>query len=80
MENIIAENLIDAKYKDFNELDSGNIWTNIENLMIEFAKLKCKEMQEAILNNANLYLNPDNNEWEVENDSIRNAYDINSIK
>lgn len=86
MENITAEEFVKEYLyitKDAEEGEEESVHDSISNvvdLIISFAKGKCEEMQKAILNNANLYLNPDNNEWEIENDSIRNAYDINNIK
>ena len=45
-----AEELIDKKYIAFEDLDNGNIWVNIESLMVEFAKYhvdKVKNLQEC---------------------------------
>lgn len=55
-----AEKMINSKYTEFEDLQCGNIWVNIENLMIEFAKyhidLSMKEMAKKD-NNVNwLYL------------------------
>jgi hypothetical protein len=37
--SLTADELLDKKYPKFEDLDRGNIWANIEETMIEFAKL-----------------------------------------
>lgn len=34
-----AEEFLDIKFPNYEDLDNGNIWVNIEETMIEFAKL-----------------------------------------
>lgn len=36
---ITAEDYLEKKFPEFEDLDNGNIWNNIEEAMIEFAKL-----------------------------------------
>lgn len=53
----------------------------IREAMIEFAKIKCREMQESILEKA--FVSPIEGayyEQEVNKESILNAYDIEGIK
>lgn len=47
--------------------------------MIAFAQEHAKAQTEAIINNVNLYLNPDTNEFEVDLSSIREAYPLTNI-
>jgi len=51
MENKLqtAEMLLDEKYPNFEDLENGNIWVNIEKVMIEFAKLHCEAQSKTIL-------------------------------
>lgn len=51
-----AEEFLDNRYPEFNHLDSGNIWVNIENLMIDFAKLHVEAQNKAILENTKLLI------------------------
>jgi hypothetical protein len=50
-----AEELIDSKYVDFHSLDNGNIWENIENLMITFAKQEVEKALKTASGNARMY-------------------------
>jgi hypothetical protein len=54
-----AEELIDSKYVDFHSLDNGNIWENIENLMITFAKQEVEKALKAASGNARMYSEKD---------------------
>ncbi len=88
---ITAEELINKKYLDFESLDNGNIWTNIEELMQQFAKL---HVQEALKQASEKSLMKDVNEdchyedeegnfpeiYFIDKDSILNAYNLNNIK
>lgn len=68
---ITAEEFLDSRYPEFNHLDSGNIWVNIENLMIDFAKL---HTEQAILKAATYA-----ESYKAEQ-SILNAYPLELIK
>lgn len=91
-EEIIEEMLYVTNDADEDEDDSvhDSIF-NVKMAMIEFAKLKCKEMQEAIFNNINanfIYVVDDgvylkegiDYEVSVNRAIITEAYDINNIK
>ena len=75
-----AEELLDNKFPEFEHLDNGNIWVNIENIMIEFAKLHV----EAALKNAALEAHtrdiPYTDDVEVDEDSILMSYPLENIK
>lgn len=82
-----AEEFIDNKYKDFEELDSGCIWTNIENLMIEFAQYHVEQALKSADNNAEICVidacydtEPPTPVYGVESNSILNAYPKENIK
>ena len=53
-----AEQLIDGRYPDFEALESGNIWSNIEELMVEFAKEHVKAALEVAVGNAMIDAEP----------------------
>lgn len=73
--NITAEEFMIQKFSSIpTELE------DIEDLMIEFAKLHVQEALKAAHKNSNLYLNPDTNEFEVDTFSILNAYPLSNIK
>lgn len=90
-----AEEMINSKYTEFEDLGNGNIWVNIENLMIEFAKLKVTEALKEVNDKAMIELSKD---WirktetirpgdlispiniKINEESILNAYDLNNIK
>ena len=73
-----AEQLIDSRYPDFEALDSGNIWSNIEELMIEFAKLHVKQALEAATKE--LPYDDRCNQDHMLKQSILNAYPESNIK
>jgi len=60
--------------------------SDIEELMVNFAKLHCKAQLEAILENAEVNIvnkkakNPKFTLVEVDKASIKNAYDLTNIK
>ena len=89
MENVItAEEFVENKYPFFEDLDSGNIWVNIDNLMIEFAKLHVEAALKAASEKASV--TPIDHEeisegsfrpiWGVDDDSILNSYPLTNIK
>ena len=51
-----------------------------KDILIEFAQIHAQAALKAAYKNSNLYLNPDKNEWEVDIDSILNAYPLDLIK
>jgi len=60
MENVItAEEFVENKYPFFEDLDSGNIWVNIDNLMIEFAKLHVEAALKAASEKAMVEAEPE---------------------
>jgi hypothetical protein len=92
---ITAEELINKKYLDFESLDNGNIWTNIEELMQQFAKLHVQECKKEIIENGKVELAKDCIRKEVtinpnsliapitikiNKNSILNAYNLDNIK
>jgi len=72
-----AEEYFDKKYPDFEALDSGNIWVNIEESMIEFAKLHVEAALEAA---ANEYYPRDKANFELVAERFINAYPLENIK
>lgn len=78
-----AEELINKKYPDFDELDRGNIWVNIEELMIIFAKLHVeKALKQACkvdFNNVG-YEDIANDYEEARDLAIINSYSLENIK
>jgi len=86
MENITAEEFVKQFRKNNPIAEAESIEHWMAQHCIEFAKLKCKEMQEAIINNATTKTdlgNPYDPESEysvIDEDSIVNAYDINNMK
>ncbi len=77
IENAIptASELTDKRYKNFDELDTGDIWSNIEDLMVEFARLHVeaalKEASEIVTRASGV------NDFE---ESILNSYPLYNIK
>jgi hypothetical protein len=65
-----AEEFLDKVYPEFSDLSTGNIWTNIEILMIAFAKLHVTRALKAAAENAF----PDS-KYDVEN-----SYPLDNIK
>ena len=43
---ITAEDFLNKEFPEFEDLDNDNIWLNIEESMIEFAKLHVKKFAE----------------------------------
>lgn len=84
--NITAMELLDMKYPNFDDLERGDVWTNVEQTMIEFAKLKCQEQLKAILENVKtkedvaIFQEGQYMQTVIDKDSIINAYDLNNIK
>jgi hypothetical protein len=70
-----ASELTDKRYKNFDELDTGDIWSNIEDLMIEFAKLHV----EAALKEASSQAHWDGSDG-VNIKSILNSYPLTNIR
>lgn len=83
---ISAEEFLDKKYSDFESLDNGNIWVNVENLMIEYANLKTKYHLEAqlkaILEKVSVITCDVHGQdtCDIDENSIVNAYPLNNIK
>ena len=90
-----AMDLLDKKYPDFENLDSGCIWSNIEETMVEFAKLHVEAALKAAGESRciNMFgqtwfaqsLEPGTKVLErvnitVDKDSILNSYLLDSIK
>lgn len=79
---ITAEEFLDSRYPEFNHLDSGNIWVNVENLMIDFAKLHV----EAALKKASetkvegIYSSTKFSRTDDDENFILNAYPLELIK
>jgi hypothetical protein len=75
-----AEEYFDKKYPDFEALDSGNIWVNIEESMIEFARLHVQAALEAASEKAIVIPSEEDIEEYLDKDSIINAYLLTNIK
>jgi hypothetical protein len=81
-----AEDFLNRKYSNFKDLDHGNIWTNIEETMKEFAKLHCEAQLKAILENVNtkqdvvIFQEGQYIQTIVDKESIENAYPLDNIK
>ena len=80
MESLTASDLIDKRYENFDELDSGDIWSNIEDLMIEFAKFHVEAALKAASEDSHTKDVPYTNDVEVDRDSILSAYPLENIK
>jgi hypothetical protein len=65
-----ATELLDKKYPDWDSLDRGNIWENIEELMIEFAIIHREAILKAAEGEAPLHCS----------EGIRNCYPIENVK
>lgn len=74
---LTAEEILSKK---FSEVKGSLSILDMQELMIKFAKLHVKAAEKRILDDASLYLNPDTNEFEIDLNSIRNAYPENLIK
>ena len=80
-----AMDLLDKKYPDFENLDTGCIWSNIEETMVEFAKLHVEAALQAAAKKAELtefayeFLQEGASEA-IDKDSILNSYSQDSIK
>lgn len=79
-----AEELIDEKYVDFEALNRGNIWVNIEELMIEFAKIHVQKALEKAYENTEYFTEYDGRDNRclvtIDENSILNAYTLENIK
>jgi len=65
-----AEELLDDMYPCFEDLDSGNIWVNIENAMIEFAKMHVQAAIDKADGEAPFFYS----------ERIKNCYPLTNIK
>jgi hypothetical protein len=54
-----AEELINSRYPDFSDLDNGNIWVNIENLMVDFTKQEVVKAKIDFITNEMVAINWD---------------------
>jgi hypothetical protein len=81
IENAIptASELTDKRYKNFDELDTGDIWSNIEDLMVEFARLHVEAALKSVYDNIE-YTTEDSSVPYVVEESILNAYPLYNIK
>lgn len=77
-----AEEFLNKKYPEFEDLDNGNIWSNIENLMVEFAQYHVKEALKAAWENAEtICVDKDGSDaCDIDKESILNAYLLENIK
>ena len=80
-----AEELLNNKFPEFEHLDNGNIWVNIENIMIEFAKMHVKAALKEASESADLttdsYMSMQEGSCvEIHKDSILNSYPLENIK
>jgi hypothetical protein len=76
-----AEELLDNKFPEFEHLDNGNIWVNIENIMIEFAKLHVKAaLKEALDSIPCLGSSSDIATYEEVEEAVLNSYSLENIK
>ncbi len=75
---ITAEEFLNKKFPEFEDLDNGNIWTNIEDAMIEFAKLHVEKALKEVSKQTEKYMQ---HSWEDEyKKGILNAYPLENIK
>jgi hypothetical protein len=77
---ITAEELLNKKFPEFEDLDNGNIWDNIEEVMIEFAKLHVKAALKEASENAEIDMIKYTDDYEINKKSILNAYPLEIIK
>jgi hypothetical protein len=79
-----AEELLDKKFPEFEDLDNGNIWTNIEETMIEFAKLHVKAALKKVSEKAAININGFIQDYDenlcVDKNSILTSYPLKNIK
>lgn len=78
-----AEDFLDKKFPLFEDLDNGDIWMNIEEVMVEFARMHLEAALKAASEQADVTNKPkfpgDIN-WTVDMDSILNSYPLENIK
>ena len=80
MEEVLtAYDFLDKRYPDFESLDNGSIWDNIEEVMQDFAKLHVEAALKAALENAPIGCRTDVPSYEEMEDAIFNAYPLNNI-
>ena len=84
---ITAEEFLNTKFPKFEDLDNGNIWSNIEETMIEFAKLHVEAALKQASENFKMKIKENvqelhmNDDWmEVDKNSILNSYSLDLIK
>lgn len=83
-----AEDFLDKKFPLFEDLDNGDIWGNIEEVMVEFARMHVEAALKAADEKATV--TPIDHEeisegsfrpiWGVDGDSILNSYPLENIK
>lgn len=78
-----AEKFLEKKFPEFEDLDNGHIWVNIENTMIEFAKLHVDAALKQAAHQSTCYNKskfPGDINWVVDIESILESYPLENIK
>jgi hypothetical protein len=81
-----AEDFLEKKYPEFEDLDNGSIWANIEETMIEFAQIHVKEALDKVNKKAKITTmrqiinGTDYSEHYINPQSVYDAYPLENIK